>query len=152
MLYSKVLASFVKMAAGRGTNLKLPEQKEILTANRKFIVDYLEADDVIDELIQARVIGENAAQRVQLMGVSRAEKNRIIVEQLDTSGPGTPEMFCGILRKRERQVFIAEQLDWRNVSLQPYVINGNPKRISKDSFIIKEDLSYEGSSQTLFRF
>ena len=64
------------MAAGRGTNLKLPEQKEILTANRKFIVDYLEADDVIDELIQARVIGENAAQRVQLMGVSRAEKNR----------------------------------------------------------------------------
>ena len=97
------------MAAESGTSLA--EQREILTANRKFIVDYLEADDVIDELIQARVMGENAAQRVQLVGVSRAEKNRIIVEQLDTSGPGTLEVFCGILRKRERQVFIAEQLE-----------------------------------------
>ena len=99
----------MKMAAGSG--ISLAEQREILTANRKFIVDYLEADDVIDELIQARVIGENAAQRMQLVGVSRAEKNRIIVEQLDTSGPGTLEVFCGILRRRGRQTFIAEQLE-----------------------------------------
>ena len=97
------------MAAGSRTSLA--EQREILTANRKFIVDYLEADDVIDELIQARVIGKNAAQRVQLVGVSRVEKNRIIVEQLETSGPGTLEVFCGILRRHPRQVFIAEQLE-----------------------------------------
>ena len=134
MLYSKVLARFVKMAAGRGTNLKLAEQKEILTANRKFIVDYLEADDVIDELIQARVIGEHAAQRVQLVGVSRVEKNRIIVEQLDTSGPGTLEVFCGILRKRERQVFIAEQLEKCKFTAS-YVING--KRIKLASLLKK---------------
>ena len=100
---------YQEMAAGSGTSLS--EQREILTANRKFIIDYLEADDVIDELIQARVIGENASQRVQLVGLSRAEKNRIIVEQLDTSGPGTLEVFCGILRRRKRQAFIAKQLE-----------------------------------------
>ena len=97
------------MAAGSGKSLA--EQKEILAANRKFIIDNLESDDVIDELIQARVIGENASQRVQLVGLSRAEKNRIIVEQLDTCGPDTLEVFCGILRRRKRQVFIAEQLE-----------------------------------------
>ena len=93
----------MKMAAGSGTSLA--EKTEILTANCKFIVDYLEPDDVIDELIQACIVGENTAQQMLLVGVSRAEKNRIIVEQLDTSGPGTLEAFCGILGRRGRQTF-----------------------------------------------
>ena len=55
----------------------------MLKDNRDFIVEYLDPDDVIDELIQRRLIGENAAQKVtQPMGVSRVEKNRIIVDQL----------------------------------------------------------------------
>ena len=89
----------------------LEEEREILAKNRKFVVDNLEADDVIDELIQSRLIGRNAAQRVQLVGVSRVEKNRIIVEQLNTCGPGTLEVFCGILRRCRRQSFIADQLE-----------------------------------------
>ena len=96
----------MKMAAR--IERSLSEDKDILTANRQFIIDYLEADDVIDELIQSRIIGESAAQRVELRGITRAEKNRIIVEQLDTSGPGTLELFCRILRRRGRQVFIVE--------------------------------------------
>ena len=97
------------MAAGSKASLE--EEKKVLARNRQFIVDYLEADDVIDELIQSRVIGANAAQRVQLVGVSRVEKNRIIVEQLNTCGPGTLKVFCGILRRCGRQSFIADQLE-----------------------------------------
>ena len=97
------------MAAG--SEMSLEEERKILAKNRKFIVDNLEADDVIDELIQSRLIGGNAAQRVQLIGVSRVEKNRIIVEQLNTCGPGTLKVFCGILRRCGRQSFIADQLE-----------------------------------------
>ena len=101
------------MAAGsiQRSETSFEEEKEILAKNRTFIVDNLEADDVIDELIQSRLIGGNAAQRVQLVGVSRVEKNRIIVEQLRTCGPGTLEVFCRILRRYGRQSFIADQLE-----------------------------------------
>ena len=57
----------------------LKKQREVFTNNRTFLVDYLDADDVIDELIQEKLIGKNAAQRVQLQTTSREEKNRIIV-------------------------------------------------------------------------
>lgn len=97
------------MAAGSETGLE--EERDILAENRKFIVDNLETDDVIDELIQSRLIGGSAAQQVQLVGVSRVEKNRIIVEQLNTCGPGTLKVFCGILRRYGRQSFIADQLE-----------------------------------------
>ena len=89
----------------------LMKERDILCRNRRFLVDNLEPDDVIDDLIQSRLIGENAAQRVQLGGVSRVEKNRIIVEQLNTSRPGTLKEFCRILRRYGRQSFIADQLE-----------------------------------------
>ena len=41
-------------------NLVLEQQEQILTDNRKFIIEHLDADDVMDELIQARMIGDNA--------------------------------------------------------------------------------------------
>ena len=93
-----------------GSEKSLEEERKILAKNRKFIVDNLDADDVIDELIQSRLIGENASQRVQLAGVSRVDKNRIIVDQLSMCGPGTLKVFCGILRRCGRQSFIADQL------------------------------------------
>ena len=91
----------------------LEQQEQILIANRDFIIKHLEADDVIDELIQARVIGENAAQRIGLVMMTRVEKNRIIFDQLSTAGPGVLEKFCDILRKKRRQTFIAEKLEKR---------------------------------------
>ena len=90
----------------------LKQQKQVLTDNRDFIVDNLDPDDVIDELIQDHLIGENAAQKVtQPMGWSRVEKNRIIVDQLSMSGPGAVEKFCKIIRRKKRQIFIAEELE-----------------------------------------
>ena len=70
------------------------EQKRVLTDNYTFIIENLEADDVIDELIQEKIMGRS----VQLVGMSRVDKNRIIVDQLSTTGPGTLKMFCEILR------------------------------------------------------
>ena len=89
----------------------LKKQREVFTNNRAFLVDYLDADDIIDDLIQEKMIGKNAAQRVQLQMTSREEKNRIIVEQLTNSGPGTLEKFCRILRNTGRLAFVAEVLD-----------------------------------------
>ena len=83
----------------------------MLTDNHDFIIKYLDADDIIDELIQARMISENAAQRLQLREISEAEKNRVIVHQIATSGPGMLEKFCEILKKKKRQNFIAEQIE-----------------------------------------
>ena len=89
----------------------LERQERVLTENRDFIIKHLDADDVIDELIQTRLIGENAAQRVELVTMSRVDKNRIIFEQLSIAGPGALEKFFDILRKKMRQTFIAEQLE-----------------------------------------
>ena len=91
--------------------VSLEEQERALENNRDFIIKRLDSDEVIDELIQANLIGQNAAQRVQLMGTSRVEKNRIIFDQLITCGPGALEKFCEILRRKKRQSFIADQLE-----------------------------------------
>ena len=90
-------------------SLKLQEQS--LISNRDFVVKHLDADDVIDELIQERLIGENAAQRIGLVTTSRVDKNRIILDQLSIAGPSALETFCNILKKKKRQAFIAEKLE-----------------------------------------
>ena len=89
----------------------LEQQEQVLIENRDFVIKQLDADDVIDELIQERLIGENAAQRIGLVTTSRVDKNRIILDQLSIAGPGALERFCNILKKKTRQAFIAEQLE-----------------------------------------
>ena len=103
------------MMAGR--EMSLEEQKRVLTDNREFIVDNLDADDMTDELIQEKMMGRNAAQRVQLVGMTRVDKNRIIVDQLSIAGPGALEKFCEILRRNKRQVFIAEELEKSGIEI-----------------------------------
>ena len=98
----------MKMA---NSEVSLEQQEQILEDNRDFIVKRLDTDEVIDELIQANLIGQNAAQRVQLMGTSRVEKNRIIFDQLITCGPRALDKFCEILKSKKRQSFIAERLE-----------------------------------------
>ena len=91
--------------------VSLEQQEKVLNDNHDLIVNYLDPDDIIDELIQARMIGENAAQRLQLRGISEAARNRVIIHQIATSGPGALQKFCDILKKKKRQTFIAEQLE-----------------------------------------
>ena len=110
-------------------NESLKKQREVFTNNHAFLVDYLDADDIIDELIQERMIGKNAAQRVQLQTTNK-EKNRIIVEQLTKSGPGTLEKFCEILQNTRKLAFIAEELEksWEkrkhaHIALEPISVS-----------------------------
>ena len=91
--------------------INLEEQERVLLQNRAFLVKYLDPDDVIDELIQANIIGPYAIQQLQLMGTSKTNKNQLIVDQLKTAGPGSLEKFCNILKKGGRQRFIANQIE-----------------------------------------
>ena len=75
-----------------------------------FIISNLDADDVIDELIQERLIGQMAMQRLQLMGMSSVNKNHLIFQQLTIAGPDTLEKFCEKI-KGKRQSFIVERLE-----------------------------------------
>ena len=106
--------------ANSEVTLTLEQKDQILEDNRGFIVTHLDADEVIDELIQTNLIGQNAAQRVQIIVTSTVEKNRIIVNQLSTCGPGALVKFCEILKRKRRQSFIAEQLEKCKKSFNGY--------------------------------
>ena len=90
---------------------KLKRQKNIIDNNRTFLVENLDHEDVIDQLIQCDLVGQFAAQQLRLSDKSKQEKNRIIVDQLYSDGPGAVEKFCRILRNRKRQAYIADQLE-----------------------------------------
>ena len=89
----------------------LEKQEQLLNENRDFLIKYLDPDDISDQLIQERMLGKNAAQRVQLHTMSRMEKNRTIVDQLTFGGPGTLQKFCDILKSNQRLAFIAGKLE-----------------------------------------
>ena len=90
---------------------ELKRQKNIIDNNRTFLVENLDHEDVIDQLIQCDLVGQFAAQQLRLSDKSKQEKNRIIVDQLYSDGPGAVEKFCRILRNRKRQAYIADQLE-----------------------------------------
>ncbi|XP_065888158.1 protein NLRC3-like isoform X3 [Dysidea avara] len=101
-------------------------QEQVLTENRDFIVKHLDAEDIIDELIQERLMGRSAAQRVQLADKSRVDQNRIICQQITTAGPDALNKFCIILRKNKRQAFIAERLEKCLHSATTQCTSGHP--------------------------
>jgi len=107
----------------------LAVQEQVLTENRDFLVKHLDADDVIDELIQERLMGRSAAQRVQLAGTSRGDKNRIICDQLTIAGPDAVNKLCKILRNNKRQIFIVERLEkceYEAIDFYPFSLHYRP--------------------------
>ena len=92
---------------------KLSMEKQVLMDNRDFIVNYLEADDITDQLIQARLISQNAAE--SLIGKSKVDKNRIVFEQLSNGGAGTLEKFREILKNQRRKTDKSKQLEKRKL-------------------------------------
>ena len=93
---------------------KLSMEKQILMDNRDFIINDLDADDVIDQLIQACLISQNAAE--SLTGKSKVDKNRIVFEQLSDGGAGTLEKFREILKNQRRQTDKSKELEKRKFS------------------------------------
>ena len=81
--------------------------------NRDFIVNDLDADYITDQLIQARLISQNAVE--SLIGKSKVDKNRIVFEQLSNGGAGTLEKFCEILKNQRRKTDKSKQLEKRKL-------------------------------------
>ena len=90
---------------------KLELQKEIFTNCRQYIVQRLSPDDVIDHLISKRLIGDSAYQQLRLPIKTTQDKNRTIVDELCSGGPGVFEEFCAILKKNRRAKHIADYLE-----------------------------------------
>ena len=90
---------------------KLSLEQQILMDNRDFIIKYLDADDIIDELTQARLISLNAANK--LIAKSKVDKNRIIFQQLSDAGHGALEKFRKILKNRRHQTTTSKELEKR---------------------------------------
>lgn len=90
---------------------RLELQKEAFTSCRQYIVDHLSPDDIVDHLISQRLIGDSAREQLSLSIKTTKEKNRTIVDELCTGGPGTLEKFCAMLKKSKRTKHIADHLD-----------------------------------------
>ena len=65
----------------------------------------------MDTLVSKSLIGENAHQQLRLPIMTSQQKNRTIVDELSSGGPGTFEEFCAILKKNRRTKHIADHLE-----------------------------------------
>ena len=86
-------------------------QKEVFDKCRNYIVQNLSPDGVVDHLISQHLIGDSAHEQLRLPIKTAKEKNRIIVDELSTGGPGTLEKFCTILKISKRTEHIADNLE-----------------------------------------
>ena len=65
----------------------------------------------MDQLISQHLIGCSAHEQICLPMKTTREKNRTIVDELSTGGPGTLEKFCAALKKSRRTKHIADHLE-----------------------------------------
>ena len=86
-------------------------QKEVFDSCRNYIVQSLNPDDIVDHLISQDLIGYSAHEQMSLPNKTAKDKNRIIVDELSTGGPGTLEKFCTVLKKSNRTKHIADHLE-----------------------------------------
>ena len=90
---------------------RLELQKEAFTSCRHYIVQHLSPDDIVDHLTSQRLIGDSAREQLSLSIKTAKEKNRTIVDELSTGGPGTLEKFCTVLKKSRRTKHIADHVE-----------------------------------------
>ena len=88
--------------------------QKILMDNRDLIISYLDADSIVDQLVKANLISQNAAR--SLIGKSKIDKNRIVFEQLSNAGPGALENFRKILKNQRRRTDKLKELEERKLT------------------------------------
>ena len=93
------------------TEERLKLERKVLMNNRNYIVQYLNPDDVMDDLISKQLIGQNAHKELKQPTKTAKEKNRIIVDELYNGGPDTLERFCEILKENRGAKFMADKLE-----------------------------------------
>ena len=90
---------------------RLELQKDAFASCRHYIVQHLSPDDIVDHLISQRLIGDSACGQLSLPIKTAKQKNRIIVDELSSGGPGTLEKFCTVLKKSRRTKHIADYVE-----------------------------------------
>ena len=73
-------------------------QKDLFTNNLHFIVQNLNPNDIVDQLISERLVGQSAREQLKLPSKTNKDKNNIIVDELSRGSPGTLKRFLYILR------------------------------------------------------
>ena len=97
---------------------RLKLQRKILMNNRNYIVQYLNPDDVMDDLTSKQLIGQNALEQLKQPTMAAKERNRIIVDELYNGGADTLERFCEILKENRGTKFMADKLE-KGIRLNP---------------------------------
>jgi len=89
-------------------------QRYLFTNNLHFIVQNLNASDIVDQLISEHMVGQSAREQLKLPVKTNMDKNNIIVDELSRGQPGTLEKFLYILRNTSGSTnfkFIADKLE-----------------------------------------
>ena len=74
-------------------------------------MQYLNPDDIIDDLTVKQLISPSACGRLKKSSKTAKRKNRIIVDELTNGGPDTLEKFCEILKENRGTKFMADKLE-----------------------------------------
>lgn len=85
-------------------------ETEVLTNKRHYLVKNIKPDDIIDGLIEKRLVGDSAKQKYGLLITTTDQKVQIILEELLRSRPGFLKDFCEVLDKSKTQGHVVDEL------------------------------------------
>ncbi|XP_065901002.1 uncharacterized protein [Dysidea avara] len=91
--------------------------EEVLSNKRVFLTQNLSSNDLVDYLVQERMIDDSIHQKLGMPCFTPMEKNRWIIDSLVTGPPNTFKRFCAILRKVKKYNYIAEELERERASV-----------------------------------
>ena len=74
-------------------------------------MQYLNPDDIIEDLTVKLLISPSTYGRLKQSVETAKRKNRIIVDELANGGPDTLEKFCEILKENRGTKFMADKLE-----------------------------------------
>ncbi|XP_065905041.1 uncharacterized protein [Dysidea avara] len=91
--------------------LKLQEiEQEVLKNKRHYLVKTVKPEDIIDDLISQKLVGNYAKQQFGLLVTDTNAKVRIIVDELERSPPGFLKEFCEVLKRSRTQDHVVQEL------------------------------------------
>lgn len=100
-------------------------EDEVLRNKQQYLVTHVKPDDILDALVQNKLVGDSADQQYNLRTNTISDKVRIILNELRRSRPGYLKEFCTILKGSRTQDHIVAELQkgmlHNIVSLYAYV-------------------------------
>ena len=85
-------------------------ENEVLRNKQQYLVTHVKPDDILDALVQNKLVGNSADQKYSLPTNTVSDKARIILDELRRSRPGYLKEFCTILKESRTQDHIVAEL------------------------------------------